>query len=243
MYFKYRAELPWALKNISIEMRHHEKIGIVGPTGGGKSTLVSLLQRFHDYQSGEIFLAGKPLRFCNRNDLRRQVGVVQQDPFLFRGTIASNVGLNDPNISQFQIEQALKLAGCGDWLLQIGGLAAPIEEKGANLSAGEKQWIAFARVLAFDPEIFIFDEATSNIDQQTEMIIQKAIRKVTDRRTTIIVAHRLNTLQICDRIAVIEDGELKAFGSHTTLIKDNLGPYYRLWSAQETRRITQVAPI
>lgn len=226
--FRYSPKSRWVLENFNLEIKPGESLGIVGKTGSGKSSLISLLQRLYDFQEGSILIDGQDIRSFSPELWRHHIGVVQQDPFIFKGTIASNINLKNSAISRKQIEEAAHLAQCFSlFQSRIGGLDCPVEEKGANLSLGERQLIAFARVLAFNPDILILDEATANIDSQTEILIQKAIRSVTKSRTSIIVAHRLSTLQDCDRIAVIENHKIVESGSHKELI-DSKGHYYLL---------------
>ncbi|MDZ4662370.1 MAG: ABC transporter ATP-binding protein [Pseudomonadota bacterium] len=226
--FRYNSNSRWVLENLNLEIKPGESLGIVGKTGSGKSSLISLLQRFYDFESGQIIVDGQDIRGFSSELWRKHIGVVQQDPFIFKGTIASNINLNCSAITRKHIEESAQLAQCfGLFQSRIGGLDCPVEEKGANLSLGERQLIAFARVLAFDPDILILDEATANIDSHTEFLIQKAIQKVTESRTSIIVAHRLSTLQDCHRIAVIENHKIIELGSHQELMNSK-GHYYHL---------------
>ena len=230
--FKYGATLPWVLNDVSFKANPGQSIALVGRTGSGKSTLISLMQRFYDYQQGDVLLDGVSLREISRAELRRRVGVVQQDTFMFRGTIADNIGLGDPSITRAQIESAAARASCADLLRRhVGGLDAKVEERGANLSFGERQLIAFARVLAFDPDILILDEATANIDSQSEQLIQKATREITKGRTSIIIAHRISTILDCDQILVLDHGNLIERGTHSELMAKG-GHYYRLSASQ-----------
>jgi ATP-binding cassette subfamily B protein len=218
--FRYSPDLPWALNNISFFINSGQSVALVGRTGSGKSTTIALLQRFYDYESGEILLDGIPFKNILRSDLRKRIGVVQQDTFMFKGTIAANISLNDPSISLEQIERAASRACCDELLRRHkGGLNAVVEERGLNFSFGERQLIAFARVLAFDPDILILDEATANIDSQSEAAIQKATKEVTAGRTSLIIAHRISTILECDQILVLDHGEIKESGTHTELIK------------------------
>lgn len=229
--FRYEPQLPLVLKDISLSIRACESVALVGRTGSGKSTFISLLQRFYEAPNETIYFDGTPLEKITRHSIRSHVGVVQQDNFIFRGTIAENVGLGDPLITTAQIEAALAQTGYLELLRRTGrDMHSPVEERGANLSVGERQLIAFARILAFDPDIFILDEATANIDSESEMILQKATYEVMKSRTSIIIAHRLSTVRECNRIVVLRDGEIMEVGSHQELMQRQ-GPYFQLASA------------
>jgi ATP-binding cassette subfamily B protein len=228
--FRYEEQLPLVLKNININIRAGESIALVGRTGSGKSTFISLLQRFYDAPVNTITIDGKPLESITRHAIRSHIGVVQQDNFIFRGTIAENVSLGDPTMNLATVERALAQTGYLELLQRTGrGLQSPVEERGANLSVGERQLIAFARILAFNPDIFILDEATANIDSESELILQKATHEVMKSRTSIIIAHRLSTVRECDRIVVLKDGEIIEIGPHAELMQRR-GVYYQLAS-------------
>ncbi|OQW46319.1 MAG: hypothetical protein A4S09_16535 [Proteobacteria bacterium SG_bin7] len=227
--FRYARTGPLVLDGINLKIKPGENIGVVGKTGSGKSTLISLLQKFYSVTDGEILVDHQPLSRISARDWRAKIGIIQQDPFIFRGTVASNIALNTNSLSRGRIEQAALLSHCTDiFSKRKGGIDAIVEEKGANLSAGEKQLIAFARIFAFEPSILILDEATANIDSHTESLIQNAIKKVSQSRTCIIIAHRLSTLHFCDRIVVLDDHKIAEVGSHEELM--NLkGQYYDLY--------------
>jgi ABC-type multidrug transport system, ATPase and permease components len=226
--FRYEDSLPLVLQNINLHIRSGESVALVGRTGSGKSTFISLLQRFYDAPEKTIFLDGTPIEDIARKDIRRMVGVVQQDNFIFRGTIRDNIGLGDGAITDDQIREACRKTGYLSLLERTGrDLQSPVEERGANLSVGERQLIAFARILAFDPDVLILDEATANIDSESEHIIQEATREVTRNRTSIIIAHRLSTIEQCDRIVVLNQGQIAEIGSHQELIAKQ-GMYYQL---------------
>lgn len=211
--FRYQVELPDALRNVSFELPKGKTLAVVGRTGSGKSTLISLLQRFRDPSEGEILIDGRPLAKISRVEARRRIGVVQQDVFMFRGTIEDNIGLGDPNISQERILWSAREAGLERILrMRPGGLKSEVEEKGANLSVGERQLVAFARILAFDPQILILDEATANVDSETERLLQAAASRARRNRTSIIIAHRLSTVQDSDLCLVLNEGQTKEFG-------------------------------
>lgn len=233
---RYDPSGPWALKNINIELFPGESLALVGRTGSGKTTLISLLQQLYLPTEGNILINDRPLSCISLKSWREKVGVVLQDNFIFKGTIASNISFNNPKITRDRIEWAAAHSGCHRLLINHPeGLDAQVEERGANLSVGEKQLIAFARVLAFDPEVFILDEATSNIDSISEDLIQKATIEVISKRTSVIIAHRLSTVLGCDRIALLDKGELLEIGTHQELM-DKKGAYFELYGAIENSR-------
>ncbi|WII72920.1 ABC transporter ATP-binding protein [Bdellovibrio sp. 22V] len=228
--FQYEANLPMVLKGISLHIKPGESIALVGRTGSGKSTFISLLQRFYDAPEKSIFVDGIALERIPREEIRHHVGVVQQDNFIFRGTVRENIGLGDPRISEEQIQRACEKTGYMGLLTRTGrDLSSAVDERGANLSVGERQLIAFARILAFNPDILILDEATANIDSESEHIIQEATKEITKGRTSIIIAHRLSTIEQCDRIVVLNQGEIAEIGSHAELMKAE-GLYYQFAS-------------
>ncbi len=230
--FRYGAGLPWALDSIDLEIRPGQSVALVGRTGSGKSTVIALLQRLYDVENGRILIDGRPIDGIRRDQLRRRIGVVQQDTFMFRGTIAENIGLRDPGVTRERIAWAAEQACCGDLLRRrAGGLDAKVEERGANLSFGERQLIAFARILAFDPDVLILDEATANIDSQSEALIQEATRHVTHGRTSIIIAHRISTVLECDLIVAMDKGRIVESGPHRELI-ERAGAYHQLCRSQ-----------
>jgi ATP-binding cassette, subfamily B, multidrug efflux pump len=230
--FRYREGLPKALDAICLTVQPGESIALVGRSGSGKSSLITLLQRFYEASEGDLLIDGRSILEIPRQDLRSRIGVVQQDTFMFRGTIAANISLDDPSISREQIAAAAKMA-CLDEILSrhAGGLDARVEERGANLSHGERQLIAFARVLAFNPDILILDEATANIDSQTERLIQEATSRARAGRTSFIVAHRISTILDCDKIVVLDGGHIVEVGSHAELSAKG-GVYHALCRAQ-----------
>ncbi|UOF01123.1 ABC transporter ATP-binding protein [Bdellovibrio reynosensis] len=228
--FRYEDNLPLVLKNINLHIKAGESVALVGRTGSGKSTFISLLQRFYDAPEKTVFVDGMALEQIPRGEIRHHVGVVQQDNFIFRGTIADNIGLGDPAVSAEQIEKACAKTGYMELLKRTGrNLQSPVAERGSNLSVGERQLIAFARILAFNPDILILDEATANIDSESEHIIQEATKEITRGRTSIIIAHRLSTIEQCDRIIVLDHGEVLEMGSHSELMKAQ-GLYYQFAS-------------
>lgn len=224
--FRYRPELPLAIEGVSIRIEPGQSVAFVGRTGSGKSTSIALLQRLYDVTSGSLFIDDQPIANYPREFLRSRIGVVQQDTFMFRGTVSENIGLTDPAISRERVLRAAAGARLSEFLRShAGGLDAKVEERGANLSFGERQLIAFARILAFDPDILILDEATANIDSHTEQLIQEATRKVVQGRTSLIIAHRISTIMDCDKIVVLDKGHVVEQGSHAELYA--LGGVYR----------------
>ncbi len=238
--FKYEETLPEVLKNINLKIEPGMSVALVGRTGSGKTTLVSLLQRFYMPPANKIFVDGNPIESFPKVELRRKIGVVQQDNFIFRGTIRSNVNLGDQSISDEKIVRALEQVGFNRLLIRSGrNLDSTVEEKGTNLSSGERQLISFARILAFQPEILILDEATANIDSETERLIQQATKLITQDRTSLIIAHRLSTIRECDKIVVLKNGEIHESGSHQELI-DRGGLYAQLAEAGVNETLTEL---
>lgn len=230
--FKYRPELANALEGIDLTIEPGQSVALVGRTGSGKSTTISLLQRLYDVTSGRILIDGKDIEQYDRRELRARIGVVQQDAFMFRGTVGLNISLGDPSIPHERIVRAADGARLGEFLAsRPGGFDAQVEERGANLSFGERQLLAFARILAFDPDILILDEATANIDSHTEQLIQEATRKVRQGRTSLIIAHRISTIMDCDKIVVLDHGKIREVGTHPELYARG-GIYRGLCDAQ-----------
>ncbi len=229
--FRYGAHLPYVLKNMSFEIEPGEQVALVGRTGSGKSTIIGLLQRFYDIEEGEILIDGVNINKLSRTDLRQKLGVVQQDPFMFKGSIKDNVSLGDQRISEEAIIKALKDSYSDGIVKKHGGLDAEVKERGENLSQGERQLISFARILAFDPAILVLDEATANIDSQSEHYIQKATEIISKDRTSIFIAHRLSTIVNSDKIIVLKNGELIEVGNHSELL-ENRSEYFELCKNQ-----------
>ncbi|MGX7012793.1 ABC transporter ATP-binding protein [Vagococcus silagei] len=213
------------LKDINFTANKGETIGLVGHTGSGKSSIINLLFRFYDPQEGSVQIDNQTLADFNRESIRDKMGIVLQEPYLFSGTIASNVSMNDPRITDEMVQEALEKVGGKELIEKLPlGIHEPVVEKGQSLSSGERQLIAFARTLASDPSILILDEATSHIDTETEEMIQHAMEVVKEGRTTFIVAHRLSTIQNADQILVLDGGVIKERGTHQTLLE--LGKRY-----------------
>ncbi|WP_026692631.1 ABC transporter ATP-binding protein [Peribacillus kribbensis] len=236
--FGYKEGEP-VLKNISFEAKQGETVALVGHTGSGKSSIMNLLFRFYDAGRGSIKIDGKDISEIPYQSLREHMGIVLQDPYLFTGTIASNVSLNEPGIPEEKIEAALKSVGADKVLTHLEeGIHTPVIEKGSTLSSGQRQLISFARALAFDPAILILDEATSSIDTETEAIIQEAMEVLKKGRTTFIIAHRLSTIKNADQILVLEKGEIAEKGSHDELMKLK-GKYYQMYELQQGKKINK----
>jgi ATP-binding cassette subfamily B multidrug efflux pump len=231
VWFAYK-ENDWVLKDISFKIEPGESIALVGHTGSGKTTITNLLMRFYDVQQGKILVDGVDVREWDLHDLRSNFAVVLQDVFLFSGSIEDNIRLGNNKITHERIEWAAKEVWADDFVSKLDdGYGSIVKERGAGLSVGQKQLISFARALAFDPKILILDEATSSIDTETEQLIQQAVERVMELRTSLVVAHRLSTIQKCDRIMVLHHGELRESGSHNELLGLR-GLYWRLFQLQ-----------
>jgi len=231
VWFAYKGE-DWVLKDVSFTVEVGENIALVGHTGSGKTTVTNLLMRFYDVQKGRILLDGVDVRDWNLDDLRSNFAVVLQDVFLFSGSIENNIRLGNKDIPSERIEWSAKEVHADEFIRHLdGGYSFKVRERGAGLSVGQKQLISFARALAFDPKILILDEATSSIDTETEQLIQQAVERVMAKRTALVVAHRLSTIQRCDRILVFHHGELRESGTHNELLVSR-GLYWRLFQLQ-----------
>lgn len=229
--FGYEPGTP-VLKDVSFSIAPGEKLAIVGPTGSGKSTIIRLLGRFYDLAGGQIYLDGVDITDVPTQELRRRIGIVLQDFHVFSGTIAENISLGDPHIDRQQVIDAARHVNAEAFIRRLpGGYETPLVERGGNLSQGQRQLLAFARVLAADPEILVLDEATASIDTETELLIQAAIRTLTAGRTSIIIAHRLQTIQEADRVLVLSDGQVAEIGTHDELLAAG-GIYRTLYSLQ-----------
>ena len=221
------------LKDIHFTAKPGETVALVGHTGSGKSSIMNLLFRFYDPQEGQILIDGMNTTEYSRQSVRSGMGIVLQDPFLFTGTLYSNITLNDARISKEKAEEALIEVGGENMLTNFEkGILEPVVEKGSTLSSGQRQLISFARALAFDPKILILDEATSSIDTETEELIQQAMEVLKEGRTTFIIAHRLSTIQHADQILVLENGEIVEQGNHNSLLKQE-GQYAEMYRMQK----------
>ncbi|QHA92989.1 ABC transporter ATP-binding protein [Bacillus sp. N1-1] len=236
--FAYKED-EYVLKNLSFEAKKGQTIALVGHTGSGKSSIMNLLFRFYDNQKGTISIDGKNIQDIKKQELRQHMAIVLQDPFLFTGTIASNVSLDDPSISREKVEKSLNDVGADQLLRSLpNGFDEPVIEKGSTLSSGQRQLISFARALAFDPAVLILDEATSNVDTETEMIIQNALDILKKGRTTFIIAHRLSTIREADQILVLHQGEIVERGDHDQLMQKK-GRYFQMYQLQQGKKIEQ----
>jgi ATP-binding cassette, subfamily B, multidrug efflux pump len=222
----------WVLRDVSFRVPPGETMAIVGHTGAGKTTTIQLLLRFYDIQRGQILLDGTDIRELSVQDLRRQFGIVLQDPFLFTGTLESNVRLGTESVSREAAESALREVGLGPFLASLPqGLDTMVSERGSTFSVGQRQLVSFARALAHNPRFLILDEATSSVDTRTELMIRDALDRLLTGRTAIVIAHRLSTIQHADRILVFHKGRLREQGTHQELLSER-GIYYRLYQLQ-----------
>ncbi len=222
----------FVLRDINLTIKRGEKVALVGETGAGKTSIASLLCRFYEASGGRIIIDGRDIRELALTDLRSRIGIVQQDVFLFSGDLAGNITLGNKEIKPAAVQRAAKAVNLTPLLQRLaGGLKSEVQERGANFSTGQKQLVAFARALAYDPEILILDEATANIDTETELLIQDAIGKLMRRRTSLIIAHRLSTIQKCDKIIVMHKGRIVETGTHQQLLRKR-GMYYKLYLLQ-----------
>ncbi len=222
----------WVLRNVSFTINPGEKVALVGHTGSGKTSIVNLILGMYPYQKGQILIDGKDLSSYSSHDIRQNIGIVQQDVFLFSGTIKDNILLNNEKLDDNRMVEVAKHVNVHSFIEQLPGkYYEPVMERGSTFSVGQRQLIAFARVLAYDPSIFILDEATSNIDTETEILIQDALEKIMENRTSIIIAHRLSTIQHSDRIIVLHKGKIIEEGNHQELLRKE-GLYYDLYRLQ-----------
>jgi ABC-type multidrug transport system fused ATPase/permease subunit len=231
VWFAYNED-EYILKDISFDINPGETVAIVGATGAGKTSTINIFTRFYDINKGKISLDGIDIRDIDKNDLRKHIAVVLQDVFLFSGTIKSNIGMNNPLITDQQIEEAARMVGADKFIEMLPKkYNEEVKERGATFSVGQKQLISFARALAYNPQILILDEATSSVDTETEILIQNAIQKLLVGRTAIVIAHRLSTIQNADKIIVMHKGEIREIGNHQELLAKR-GIYYKLYQLQ-----------
>jgi ATP-binding cassette subfamily B protein len=241
VWFHYKPDTP-VLKGVSFRIEPGEKIAVVGATGSGKTTTIKLLNRFYDIQQGSIKVSGIDVRDWELGALRRHIGVVLQDVFLFSGDVRANLALGDSTVPMERVEHAARHANIDRFIRRLpGGFNAYVRERGSNFSGGQRQLLSLARVLVFQPEILVMDEATSSVDTETELLIQDALEKIMRERTCLLIAHRLSTIRNADRIIVLHHGEVREIGSHTQLMAKQ-GIYYRLYQLQYEREELQAAP-
>jgi ATP-binding cassette subfamily B protein len=224
VWFAYNDE-DYVLKNINLDIQPGETIAIVGATGAGKSSIVNLLNRFYEINKGEIKVDGTSISEFELGELRKNIGVVLQDVFLFSDTIRNNITLNNPDVTEEMILHAADLVGARKFIDRLPNkLDYNVMERGSTLSVGQRQLLSFIRAMVYDPKILVLDEATSSVDNETEEMIQEAIDHMMSGRTAIVIAHRLSTIQKADKIIVLDKGEIKEAGSHEELL--NLNGYY-----------------
>ncbi|MGH9598623.1 MAG: ABC transporter ATP-binding protein, partial [Terracidiphilus sp.] len=224
--------IEWILKDVSFTIEPGSTVAIVGHTGAGKTTLTSLMMRFYDVTAGAIYLDGADLRDLDLTALRQHFAVVLQDPFLFTGTIAENIRFGNDALDDATLRQAAGDVNVLDFILSLpGGMNEPVRERGSSLSTGQKQLINFARALAFNPRILILDEATSSVDTDTELRIRGALDRMVEGRTSVLIAHRLSTVQRADSIFVMHKGQLREMGTHQELLAQR-GLYWKLYYLQ-----------
>lgn len=231
VHFSYDGETP-VLKGVSFEVKKGETVALVGATGAGKSSVINLLSRFYEYQDGSILIDGKSIRDYQADSLRRKTAVVLQDVFMFSRSVEENITLGRPSITNEQVLEAAKALGAHDFVTRLpNGYDTNVRERGAVLSVGQKQLLSFCRALVTDPDILVLDEATANIDTETEQVIERSITRLLEGRTSIVIAHRLSTIQRADRIVVLHHGEVAEMGSHKELLEHN-GLYAKLHRLQ-----------
>lgn len=231
VWFAYEKD-NWVLKDVSFTINPGETVAFVGATGAGKTSIISLINRFYDIQKGQILIDGVDIKDLDKYSLRKRIGIVLQDVFLFTGTIKDNIRLNNMNISDEEIEDVAKYVNAHNFIEKLSKkYEEPVMERGSTLSAGQRQLLAFARALAFKPDILVLDEATSNIDTETEILIQDALEKIVKGRTTIAIAHRLSTIQRSNKIVVLHKGRIREIGTHQELLSKG-GMYYDLYRLQ-----------
>lgn len=231
VWFAYEKE-DYILRDVSFVIEPGQKAAFVGATGAGKSSILNLIGRYYDIQKGEILIDGVNIRAIDTDVLRRAIGQVQQDVFIFTGDIKGNISLNNEDISPEEIRQAAQTVNADPFIQKLpGGYDEPVTERGSTLSAGQRQLLSFARTLAYDPAILVLDEATANIDTETESLITHALERLMEGRTTIMVAHRLSTIQHADKIMVMHKGRIRESGTHQELLRQE-GLYKKLYELQ-----------
>jgi ATP-binding cassette subfamily B protein len=236
-------EPEYVLRDVSFEVRPGERVGIVGATGAGKSTIINLLLRFYDVSRGRILIDGTEVRDMRLDDLRRLFSLVLQDVHIFSGTIADNIRLGNTAIDDGAVRKAASTVHADRFIEHLPhGYASAVAERGATLSVGQKQLLSFARALAFDPRVLVLDEATSSVDTETEMLIRDALHVLMAGRTTIAIAHRLSTIQDMDKILVLHKGQLREAGTHQQLLAER-GIYFKLYQLQYKDQESQISDL
>jgi ATP-binding cassette subfamily B multidrug efflux pump len=236
-------EPDWVLRDVSFVIEPGETVAIVGHTGAGKTTIISLLMRFYDVQKGAIKIDGVDVKEMDLGDLRRRFGVVLQDPFLFTGTVGGNIRLGTEWIQDEDVEKAAEDVNLADFIRTLpGGFKEEVRERGSTLSTGQKQLISFARALAHNPKILVLDEATSSVDTETEFRVRDALNRMVEGRTSVIIAHRLSTIQRADKIIVMHKGQVREMGSHQELLSHR-GIYYKLYQLQYKDQEIAAGPV
>lgn len=231
VWFAYEKD-NWVLKDVSFTINPGETVAFVGATGAGKTSIINLINRFYDIQKGQILIDGIDIRKIDKYQLRKRIGIVLQDVFLFTGSIKYNIKLNNADITDKEVREVAKYVNADKFINKLPKkYEEPVMERGSTLSAGQRQLLAFARALAFNPDILVLDEATSNIDTETEILIQDALNKIVKGRTTIAIAHRLSTIQRSDKIILLHKGEIREIGTHQELLNKE-GMYYELYKLQ-----------
>ena len=226
------SEPDWILRDVSFAIEPGETVAIVGHTGAGKTTIISLLMRFYDVQKGAVKIDGVDVKEMDLPELRRRYGVVLQDPFLFTGTVEGNIRLGTAGITDADVEKAAEDVNLADFIRALPqGFKEEVRERGSTLSTGQKQLISFARALAHDPKILILDEATSSVDTETELRVRDALNRMVEGRTSVVIAHRLSTIQRADKIIVMHKGQVREVGTHQQLLAQR-GIYYKLYQLQ-----------
>jgi ATP-binding cassette subfamily B protein len=242
VWFAYKDE-EWVLKDVNLRVRRGETVALVGATGSGKTTITNLLLRFYDVQRGAIRVDGTDIRELDLDEWRRQFAIVLQDVFLFSGDIRSNIRLGEESVTDEEVRRVSRVVNADRFIAALpDGYGSEVLERGATLSVGQKQLLAFARALAFDPAILILDEATASIDTETELLIQDALRKLLRGRTSIVIAHRLSTIQTADRIVVLHHGRIREEGTHAQLLRRD-GIYRKLYELQYRDRPAPAPPV
>ena len=242
--FGYEPDVP-VLKNINFTIKHNMKLAIVGQTGAGKSTIINLLARFYDPNEGRILINGIDIRDIPLASLRARISIVLQDSFLFAVSIKENIRFGKLEASDREVVEAAKSIGAHDFIMKLpGDYDYVIQEGSSNISIGQRQLVSFARTLIASPEILVLDEATSSVDAYTELVIQRALKKLMQNRMTIIIAHRLSTIRLCDEILTIDNGSIVERGTHEQLMSQNglYSSFYRLQFREETGTNTPQQP-